>query len=325
MEGSRQLPKLQRRRWPFAIDEAPSLSASFKRADLQIPTSTTSLQHHPPNPVIIALGSQKPTQPAKWPPKKKSPSTTSQVTNQPPSPPSTQQTPTLETKHIPLPKPDLKNTTDDAIPNYLNSLSFTQSHTLTNTRLALGYSALAIASACFAWDYKLGFDSTKHLTALAVALYTLLNGALTLWVLYVERGTVYAGTAPSGESVRIATTTRKNVPEYIVTVEVTGKGGKKEVVEVRRGFAEWFDAAGRFVAAPFQAMLAGSVAVVGRCDPKRAAAPAGGQGDATGQAGAVYTAEMLEVLAQANASVVGSAAEEASGSEVKKGGKRRKA
>ncbi len=221
---------------------------------------------------------------------------------------------------------DLKNTTDDAIPNYLNSLSFTQSHTLTNTRLALGYSALAIASACFAWDYKLGFDNTKHFTALAVALYTLLNGALTLWVLYVERGTVYAGTAPSGETVRITTATKKNVPEYIVTVEVTSKKGKKEVVEVRRGFAEWFDGAGRFVAAPFQAMLAGSVAVVGRCDPKRAAAAAAEkQGVTAGEAGAGYTAEMLDVLAQANVSVVGSAAEEASGSEVKKGGKRRKA
>lgn len=99
---------------------------------------------------------------------------------------------------------DLKNTSDDAIPNYLNSLKFTQSHKLTDVRLALGYSAFALAGACFLWDYKLGFESTKYLTAAAVVIYTLLNGALTLWIWRMEKGTVYVGRAPSGETVRQA-------------------------------------------------------------------------------------------------------------------------
>lgn len=167
-----------------------------------------------------------------------------------------------------------------------------------------------------------------------MALYTLLNGALTVWLLYVERGTVYVGTSPGGETVRITTGVRKNVPVYEVTVEVSpakGKGnGKKEVVQVKRAFTEWFDGAGRFVAAPFQGMLAGSFAVVGKADPKRAAAAAGageGKRGEEGPAAAVYTPEMLEMLAKADVSVVGSAAEEVTGSEAagKKGGKRRKA
>ncbi|KAK3897865.1 microsomal signal peptidase 25 kDa subunit-domain-containing protein [Staphylotrichum tortipilum] len=216
---------------------------------------------------------------------------------------------------------DLKNTTDDAIPNYLNSLRFTQSHALIDTRLALGFSALATAAACFFWDYKLGFDATKPYTAAAVALYTLLNGALTYWLLYVERGTVYVGTAPSGETLRIRTATpRKDVPEYDVTVEVTDKQGKKEVVSFTRGFEGWFDAAGGFVAAPFQGMLAGAVSVVGRCDPKRAREAVGA--DVGLAAGAAYSAEMLEVLAKAQ----GGEEAEGTGAEVgKKGGKRRKA
>ncbi|KAK4153941.1 signal peptidase complex subunit SPC2 [Chaetomidium leptoderma] len=226
---------------------------------------------------------------------------------------------------------DLKNTSDDAIPNYLNSLGFRQSHHLTDVRLALGYSAFALAAACFAWDYQLGFDSTKYFTAAAVAAYTLLNGALTLWVVYAERGTVYVGTSPpsaGGErTVRISTSTTKGVPTYHLTVEVTGgkKNGGVEVLKVARAFTEWFDAAGHFVAAPFQAMLAGSVPVIGKADPKRAAAAKkeSGGDDAT----PAYTPEMLDVLAQANVSVVGSAAEEATGAEAagKKGGKRRKA
>ncbi|GAB1311320.1 Signal peptidase complex subunit 2 [Madurella fahalii] len=218
---------------------------------------------------------------------------------------------------------DLKNTTDDAIPNYLNSLSFRQSHRLTDVRLALGYSAFLLAGACFLWDYKLGFESTKYLTAAAVAVYTVLNGALTLWILYVERGTVYEGTAPSGETVRISTSTKKNVPTYYMTIEIEKKG-KKEKLEVSRAFTEWFNAAGHFVAPPFQTVLASAVPVIGKLDPKRVASAAEGKDDAV----PAYTPEMLAMLAEANVSVVGSAAETAaSGAESsgKKGGKRRKA
>ncbi len=101
-----------------------------------------------------------------------------------------------------LANPDLKNTSDDAIPNYLNSLKFRQDHRLTDTRLALGYGAFAVAAACFVWDRQLGFEQTKYLTASAVAVYALLNGLLTYWIAYVERGTVYQGTAPDGSKVR---------------------------------------------------------------------------------------------------------------------------
>lgn len=96
---------------------------------------------------------------------------------------------------------DLKNTADDAIPNYLNSLKFKQSHHLTDVRLGLGYSAFLLGAACFGWDYKLGYESTKYYTAAAVAIYMLLNGALTLWMTVVEKGIVYQGATPSGEQV----------------------------------------------------------------------------------------------------------------------------
>lgn len=96
---------------------------------------------------------------------------------------------------------DLKNTSDDAIPNYLNSLRFAQSHALTDVRLALGYGAFFLAAACFLWDYQLGFERTKYYTAAAVALYSVLNSALTLWIWLKEKGIVYVGTSPSGETV----------------------------------------------------------------------------------------------------------------------------
>ena len=65
----------------------------------------------------------------------------------------------------------------------------------------LGYSAFVIAGACFAWDYKFGFENTKLYTAVAVAVYTLVNTILTYWIAFVEKGIVYQGTTPNGEKV----------------------------------------------------------------------------------------------------------------------------
>ena len=89
---------------------------------------------------------------------------------------------------------DLKNTTDDALPNYLTSLKFEQSHFLTDVRLALGYSAVAIAALTFYFDYKLGWDETKGYTFWAVIAYFILNGALTLWIWLAEKGKIFIGT-----------------------------------------------------------------------------------------------------------------------------------
>lgn len=88
---------------------------------------------------------------------------------------------------------ELKNTTDDALPNYLTSLKFKQSHFLTDVRLGLGYSAVAIAGIAFWADHKLGWDATKHWTLLAVVAYFILNGALTYWIWGVEKGKVFTG------------------------------------------------------------------------------------------------------------------------------------
>lgn len=88
---------------------------------------------------------------------------------------------------------DLKNTTDDALPNYLNSLKFRQSHYYTDVRHALGFSAVLIAAATFGLDYKYGWDKTKNGTLWAVLAYFILNSALSLWIWRVEQGCIYSG------------------------------------------------------------------------------------------------------------------------------------
>lgn len=57
----------------------------------------------------------------------------------------------------------------------------------------LGYLAVIISGITFAYDYKLGFDATKHYTMATVAIYMLLNGAFTYWTFYVEKDIVFRG------------------------------------------------------------------------------------------------------------------------------------
>ncbi|KAH0495845.1 hypothetical protein TgHK011_009373 [Trichoderma gracile] len=207
---------------------------------------------------------------------------------------------------------DLKNTADDAIPNYLNSLKFKQTHFLSDVRLVLGYSAFLVSAACFAWDYKLGFESTKTYTAVAVAIYTLLNGLLTFWMMFVEKGVVYQGVAPSGDKITVATSTKKLDPTYRLSITVTDKSAKSRIIEIAKPFASFFDESGYFVAAPFQQILATAVPIVGKLDPKRI--------ESESQDMLNASPEILDAILAAN-----NAAAASTGAEAAEGGKRRKA
>jgi hypothetical protein len=89
--------------------------------------------------------------------------------------------------------PDLKNTTDDALPNYLTSLKFKRNNLNQDIKLVLGYTAVIIAAVLFVADWKLGWDQTKPYTFPAVVVYFLLNGAFTYWIYFVEKGNIFIG------------------------------------------------------------------------------------------------------------------------------------
>lgn len=106
-----------------------------------------------------------------------------------------------ETRISPYSLNDLKNTTDDALANYLRGLHFHQDNTKLDVRLAIGYASVVIAAATFVADYKLGWEATKGWTAVAVVAYALLNGAFTYWTWAVEKGCVFDG-VKDGRKVR---------------------------------------------------------------------------------------------------------------------------
>jgi hypothetical protein len=166
---------------------------------------------------------------------------------------------------------DLKNTSDDALPNYLNSLGFKQSHYYTDVRLAIGYVAVTIAGALFYADWKLGWDVTRAWTLPAVAAYMVLNGAFTYWLFRVEKGTVYVGTK-NGVTLEISTSSSTtDGPTYSVIAKTRASSSAPwTVTKLSSPLSNWFSADGYFVAKPFQRFLARGIPIVGQADPKNA-------------------------------------------------------
>lgn len=166
---------------------------------------------------------------------------------------------------------DLKNTTDDALPNYLNSLKFKQSHFYTDIRLLLGFAAVSIAAATFYLDYTLGWDKTKAGTFWAVILYFILNGALTLWIWGVEKGRVYVGDL-QGVKLQIQSRVEKHNPTYFVSARYCKLNNKPDqkwhTIDIQSPFSRWFDEQGHLVALHLQQWLATEIPVIGGADPK---------------------------------------------------------
>lgn len=167
---------------------------------------------------------------------------------------------------------ELKNTSDDAIPAYLNSLKFKQAHTIADTNLLIGYASLLVAAATFYWDYKFGFESTKIYTAFAVVLYAILSIILSLYSKYVEKGTIYVGTNSQGDEIRIASKVKEYNPVYYleITTKLRSRPGEKpKILRVEKPFFHWFDETGHFVVLPFQQMLIKCVPMIRAADVLR--------------------------------------------------------
>jgi hypothetical protein len=168
----------------------------------------------------------------------------------------------------------LKTTTDDSLAPYLTTLpppyNFTQTHTHSTIRLSLGYSAVILAGLLFYLDNRHGWDATKPYTLPACAAYFLLNGALTAYVYFVERGCVCEGQRKGGQMLKIWSRGKKHSPEYEIEVKYQAKGGTVWEEKVVKGvFMQWFSKEGYLQRKEFAGWLAGSVDVIGQAEKER--------------------------------------------------------
>lgn len=168
----------------------------------------------------------------------------------------------------------LKSTTDDALAPLLTSLpgqyKFTQSHYLTNVRLALGYVAVTIAGVLFYADWKLGWNATKAYTLPACVVYFILNSALTLWIWKVEAGKVFVGTRADGYTISLASSTRKFDPTYNLTITQstsTAAGATQSSSTISTPFNDLFNIHGFLDRAALKQWLAANLDAVGKADP----------------------------------------------------------
>ena len=197
--------------------------------------------------------------------------------------------------------PDLKNTTDDALATYLDTLSpaLIPSNILTDTRLLLSLVASLLAASVGICDWLYDFSATKTYTLAAVLVYFALNGAITYWVLKVERGRIWIGTVAStsppptsnpskpqpplqippkyrGATLSLASRTVRYTPTYYLRAKYRLPGSDaadEHVLELKAEFADWFTEKGVFCQEPFRKWLAAEVPVLGALDPGKVQVP----------------------------------------------------
>jgi len=89
---------------------------------------------------------------------------------------------------------DLKFACDDYVAKYLSRPnSFQQQHTHTDIRLGLGYSGVIIGGASVFYGWKTGFEQSKPVVTIGVALYFFLTFLQTLYIWFVEKETIFVG------------------------------------------------------------------------------------------------------------------------------------
>jgi len=89
---------------------------------------------------------------------------------------------------------ELKNACDDSLKKYLSRPnSFQEQHTHTDVRLALGYASVIIGGGTVFYGWKIGFEPSKTIVTIGVALYFLLTALQTLYIWYVEKETIFVG------------------------------------------------------------------------------------------------------------------------------------
>lgn len=184
-------------------------------------------------------------------------------------------TSSLPTK-VPIYSPtELKTTTDDALTPYLTALpqpyTFTPSNINSTIRLTLGYTAVLIAGLLFYADYRLGWDATKPYTLPACIVYFILNGALTGYIFFIERGTVFVGTRAGGQRLEIRSRGKKHSPSYALSVKYQAPNGGTvwEEKTFSGEFMQWFSKEGYLRRKEFAQWLSENVEVLGLAEKGR--------------------------------------------------------
>lgn len=153
---------------------------------------------------------------------------------------------------------ELKLTSDEALPQVLESLGYEQSFTFSDIKLALGYVTVAIAALLFYIDKKFSFNETYYVVAGLIALY----GLVSLVMYYLNshpnlKNTTYVGYNKSNQKITVHTWCTKYDPIYNVKIVLDDKrdGANSGAL----AFNKFFDEFGYLNRQEFSSLVSGLV------------------------------------------------------------------
>ncbi|KAI9330284.1 signal peptidase complex subunit 2 [Obelidium mucronatum] len=148
---------------------------------------------------------------------------------------------------------EVKHALDGAIRKILVSdFKFKENHSHTDRKLLLGFSSCFFAIGGALYGHFNDFQESKLLVFLCIVLYSILNGGMLLYGMFIEKDIVFVGTRKDDlvrtdpeETVIVRAKCKKATAEYTVSLQLSGK---KEVGNKRTAsFGEYFDEEGELV------------------------------------------------------------------------------
>jgi len=124
-------------------------------------------------------------------------------------------------------------------------LGYTQSFSLIDTKLALGYLTVVIAGLLYVVDKKFGFEKTYNVTVLSVILYFLISAILFYLSSTTKYKNVkYIGYDEKNQKILVATWTEKYDPIYHLKIRFNDEESSSIVTSFE--FMKVFDAFGYY-------------------------------------------------------------------------------
>jgi signal peptidase complex subunit 2 len=180
---------------------------------------------------------------------------------------------------------ELKNACDDAVKRYLARPElFRQSHQHTDVKLALGWASVLVAGATALYGYKIEFEQSKPVVWVGLILYVILTTAQTLYAYFIEGSVVFVGkrktlskriiteriTLSSSTTSATSAPTKPSVLDlqpvagcslytlslnYIRSTSANKSLLARGATQAHAPYASFFDEAGVFCRAPFEAWV----------------------------------------------------------------------
>lgn len=129
---------------------------------------------------------------------------------------------------------------DDNLPASLAQLGYTQSFSLIDLKIALGYTTVLIAGGLFLVDKKYGFESIFNITIAAILVYALASLVLYYFSSVGEyKNNKYIGYNDKGEKILVAAWTVKYKPIYHIKLVLNNKEEITAELEFTKVFDSW--------------------------------------------------------------------------------------